>query len=160
MYPQGTEQGGCSTTTNDVKFVVRFAGNMQVNTDEYKTSKIVLQRVDSISGQNFDTFEMGSHASDYTTVLDKLSIKYSDPGSIVDGATTDVANVTLGNGGSYQKKIVDIDLENLPVGEDGNPIHPEADPQQKDLFWIDDTTKQIKDKNGKKPGETGYVPTY
>ena len=47
------------------KFPMKFASNISVNQNEYKTSKMVLSRVDAISGDKFVEFTMGSHASDY-----------------------------------------------------------------------------------------------
>jgi len=47
------------------KFPMKFASNISVNQNEYKTSKMVLSRVDAISGDKFVEFSMGSHASDY-----------------------------------------------------------------------------------------------
>ena len=47
---------------------------------------------------------MGSHSSDYDLVTDMEARKYRDGGSNSDGAVNDYITVTLGNGGSYQKK--------------------------------------------------------
>ena len=96
---------------------MRFDSGVDVNVDEYKTSKLVLTRIDSISGEKFDTFTMGSHATDYDLVSDPKKRKYKDDESIVDGAVDDHAEVTLGNGGSYQKRYANNDLKN----EDEHP---------------------------------------
>lgn len=93
------------------EFPMKFSTGVSVNVDDYKTSKLVLQRIDNISGEKLDTFTMGSHATDYDLVTDPKRRKYRDDESIVDGAEDDFANVTLGNGGSYQKKRADIDLK-------------------------------------------------
>ena len=70
-------------------FPMTFANDISVNSDEYKKSKIVLTRIDSISGEKEDTFEMGSHASDYDEVTDQKRIKYKDNEAIVVGAADD-----------------------------------------------------------------------
>ena len=44
-------------------------------------------------------------------VIDPKKRKYKDDESIVDGAIDDYAEVTLGNGGSYQKKYPNRDLK-------------------------------------------------
>ena len=80
---------------------MRFASGVNVNIDEYKTKKLVLQRIENISGEKFDMFTMGSHVSDYDLVTDPKKRKYKDDEAIVDGAIDDYANITLGNGGSY-----------------------------------------------------------
>jgi len=51
-------------------FPMTFANDISVNSDEYKKSKIVLTRIDSISGEKEDTFEMGVHGTDYDEVAD------------------------------------------------------------------------------------------
>lgn len=95
----------------NTQFPMSFASGVNVNVDDYKTSKLVLQRIDSISGEKFDTFTMGSHETDYDLVIDPKKRKYKDDESIVDGAINDYAEVTLGNGGSYQKKYPNRDLK-------------------------------------------------
>ena len=95
----------------NTQFPMSFANGVNVNVDDYKTSKLVLQRIDSISGEKFDTFTMGSHATDYDLVIDHKKRKYKDDESIVDSAIDDYAEVTLGNGGSYQKKYPNRDLK-------------------------------------------------
>jgi hypothetical protein len=50
----------------DSKFPMTLQSELEVNVDnEYKTSKLVLTRVDAISGNKSDTFEMGSRSTDY-----------------------------------------------------------------------------------------------
>lgn len=66
-----------------------FANDISVNSDEYKTSKIVLTRIDSISGEKEDTFEMGVHSTDYDEVADQKRIKYKDNEAIVGGVNDD-----------------------------------------------------------------------
>ena len=102
---------GDGFTVKDGQFPMSFVSGVNVNVDEYKTQKLVLTRVESISGENFDKFTMGSHATDYDLVSDPKKRKYKDDESIVDGAIEDSATVTLGNGGSYQKRYVDKDLD-------------------------------------------------
>ena len=102
------------------EFPMKFASGVTVNVEDYKTSKLVLKRIDNISGEKLDTFTMGSHATDYDLVTDPKRRKYRDNESIVDGAEDDFANVTLGNGGSYQKKRADIDLK-----EKDAPLEPD-----------------------------------
>ena len=92
------------------KFPMKFFGTLSdINTDLYKKDKLLLLRVPNISGRKFDTFEMGSHSSDYDLVTDMEARKYRDPESNPDGAIDDHITVTLGNGGSYQKKKVNVD---------------------------------------------------
>ena len=95
----------------NTQFPMGFASGVNVNVNDYKTSKLVLTRIDSISGEKFDTFTMGSHTTDYDLVTDSKKRKYKDDESIVDGAKDDYAEVTLGNGGSYQKKHPNRDLK-------------------------------------------------
>ena len=95
----------------DTQFPMSFASGVNVNVDDYKTSKLVLTRIDNISGEKFDTFTMGSHTTDYDLVTDPKKRKYKDDESIVDGAIDDYAEVTLGNGGSYQKRYPNRDLK-------------------------------------------------
>ena len=71
---------------------------------------MVLARIDRISGEKFDTFTMGSHSTDYDLIADSKKRKYKDDESIVDGSPNDNAQVTLGNGGSYQKRYVNTNL--------------------------------------------------
>ena len=99
---------------------MKFMGNKNVNSDEYKTSKLVLTRIDPISGENADEFEMGSHASDYEEIdRDKnpLKFKYRDTESIIDGSEDDYIKVRLTNGGSYQKKDSLYGIESEEEGE-------------------------------------------
>ena len=98
---------------------MKFASGVSVNIDMYKTSQLVLQRIDSISGDKFDTFTMGSHATDYDLITDPKKRKYKDSESIVDGAIDDYAEVTLGNGGSYQRKYANNDLKDPELNPDG-----------------------------------------
>lgn len=81
------------------KFPMKFANSLSVNTDEYKTSKLVLTRIDSISANNFDTFEMGSHSTDYAAITDEAILKHKDPEAIVEGSVDNNATVKLVNGG-------------------------------------------------------------
>lgn len=94
----------------NTQFPMSFADGVNVNVDEYKTKKLVLTRVDKISGEKCDTFTMGSNHNDYDLIVDPKKRKYKDDESIVDGATDDLATVKLGNGGSYQKKHPEVDL--------------------------------------------------
>ena len=100
---------------------MKFMGNKDVNSDEYKTSKLVLTRIDPISGENADEFEMGSHASDYEEIDGEkypLKIKYMDTESIKYGAEDDYIKVKLTNGGSYQKTdSLYEDIEDVETGE-------------------------------------------
>jgi hypothetical protein len=125
------------------QFPMKFVNGIQVNRDDYKTSKLVLQRIDGISGGKFDTFVMGSHATDYDIITDPTKRKYRDAESIVDGAKNDYARVTLGNGGSYQKRYVNY-KEDLP---------PDGYAASNDLYAQKTT---MRDKDGKpiKDGES------
>jgi hypothetical protein len=60
-----------------------FAMVSDVNVDEYKTSKLVLSRIDEISGEKLDTYSMGSRSTDYSKVTDAAKLKYRDDDSIV-----------------------------------------------------------------------------
>lgn len=101
----GTEYPGLPAD----KFPMTFQDGISINdSDVYKTSKLVLTRVDSISAGKFDEFTMGSQSSDYDKITDENKVKYSDAESILSGSTADSANVKLGNGGSYQKRFVDV----------------------------------------------------
>jgi hypothetical protein len=106
------------------KFPMSFGNIKQVNSDEYKTSKLVLQRIDSISSSKFDSFIMGSHVTDYAEVTDELKKKYKEGDSITEGSADDYAQVTLGNGGSYQKQRVDVNLNDVITLEDFNKKTP------------------------------------
>lgn len=101
----------------DGTFPMKFTGGSTPNDDEHKTAKLVLMKVDAISGAKYDTFNMGSRATDYELVTDPLKRKYRDVDAIVDGAVDDKAVVTLGNGGSYQKRKVHVE-KNTDVEED------------------------------------------
>lgn len=69
------------------KFPLEFASGVDVNADDtYKKSKLVLTRIPEISGQNWDTFKMGSQSKYYEKILDENRIKYSDDESILDAA--------------------------------------------------------------------------
>lgn len=82
------------------KFPMQFVNGISVNeSDEYKTSKIVLTRISDISAGKFATFGMGSRSTDYDQVTSESRIRYSDAESILGQAKQDVASVTLGNGG-------------------------------------------------------------
>ena len=67
----------------------------------YKKSKILMNRVEFISGTNFDTFTMGSRPTDYDEVTDPYDLLWRDPESIETKARNDQANVTLGTGGAF-----------------------------------------------------------
>lgn len=100
------------------QFPMLFAGGLATNeSDTYKTDKLLLTKVPDISGMKFDTFEMGSHSSDYNLITDMEARKYRDPESNPDGAIDDHITVTLGNGGSYQKKKVNVE-KNTEVEQD------------------------------------------
>lgn len=77
-----------------------FTSDVRVNEDNtYKTSKIVLSRIDSISGSNSDTFIMGSRKSDYEKVSsDESELASAD--AILEGSEDNFSTVTLTNGGS------------------------------------------------------------
>lgn len=86
-------------------FAGSFESFVDVNTDEYKTTKIAFKLVNAISDGESDTFTMGSHKTDYLKVEDPIKRKYAAAGdSILDGSVDNHAQVTLENGGSYQKK--------------------------------------------------------
>lgn len=119
----------------DGMFPMRFMGKTFVNTDEYKTRKLVLNRIEDFSGENFvpdpssenpsgaDTVVIGSHQTDYKLVTDPRRRQYRDEESIMEGAVDDYAHIVLGNGGSYQKQKIDINLQEVPEGyEDAKDI--------------------------------------
>ena len=131
-------------------FPMSFVAGISVQSNEYKTSKLVLSRVDSISGERFTTFTMGSHESDYDLVTDLQKRKYRDSDSVVDGAVDDFAEVTLGVSGETQRKYCDVVLDKYAEE------HPEG--KEDDFYWIPGTEK-IKDKNGKTPEDPDYILT-
>ena len=92
---------------------MKFMGNKNVNSDEYKTSKLVLTRIDQISGENADEFEMGSHASDY----EEIDGENKDTETIIAGSEDDYIKVRLTNGGSYQKEDSLYEIESTVEGE-------------------------------------------
>ena len=101
------------------EFPITFTNGLEVNVDdEYKKSKILLTKISDISAKNSATFIMGSKASDYAQVTDPEKLKYSDNESIVDGAKDDNIQVTIGNGGSYQKN--EKFYDEIVVQETGN----------------------------------------
>jgi len=135
----------------DTQFPMKFASGVNVNVDDYKTSKLVLTRIDRISGEKFDTFTMGSHATDYDLIADTRKRKYKDDESIVDGAIDDYAEITLGNGGSCQKKYVNNDLN----GDE----HPDGYAQENDLYYANTETSTPSDARQivKRNPETGDI---
>lgn len=87
------------------QFPMKFVRDIdEVNVNQYKTNKILLQNVMDLSSTNVVKFSMGSRPSDYDQVDDVNALKYADEESIVEQAPDDKATVTLGNSGSYQKK--------------------------------------------------------
>lgn len=145
----------------NTQFPMSFASGVNVNVNDYKTSKLVLQRIDKISGEKFDTFTMGSHATDYDLIVDPKKRKYKDNESIVDGAIDDYAEVTLGNGGSYQKRYANNNLKNTDE-------YPDGYVQENDLYYANTETSTPSDKRqvGKRDQKTGeliegkYEPKY
>ena len=100
-------------------FPIRFTTITNPNKDEYKTSKIILQRVENISADNEDEFSFGEDRTYFDLVTDTAKLKYRDAESIVRNARDDKVQVKLGNGGSSQKAdaLYDLDLFN----ENGEP---------------------------------------
>lgn len=154
-----------------------FANGVNVNVDEYKTSKIVLQRIDKISGEKFDTFTMGSHATDYDLIVDSKKRKYKDDESIVEGAVDDNATVTLGNGGSYQKNDsfygIDIEEGDKTTKKYFKNKHFFMDPFELTIAqWCyvklradgtspnKDNARDLLDREGHLKGETGVEKSY
>lgn len=82
------------------EFPISFANDIQIEGDEFKTTSIVFQKIDSISAGKSSTFTMGSRATDYDDVEDGPRKTYKSQDAIVDGAEDDYVEVTLGNGGS------------------------------------------------------------
>lgn len=82
---------------------------------------------------------MGSHSTDYDLITDPKKRKYKDDESIVDGAVDDYAQVTLGNGGSYQKRYANKDLK-----DDGQ--QPDGYVQGNDLYYANTETSTPSDK--------------
>ena len=138
-------------------FPVRFVDGLDVNaSDEYKTSKIAFVRVDAISADKFSKFYMGSHKTDYDKVQDPIKRRFADPDAIVDAAASNYARVLLGNGGSYQKKRVDI--KESKYGDDSSITNTDIyqvtapvllpytpDSSNPDVYFV--------------PGESGYRKT-
>ena len=94
-------------------FPMKFAILPDVNIDEYKTKMLVMSRVDKISGEKFDNYTMGSRRTDYDRVTDPYKLKYRDSDSVVVASPECNASVSLGNGASYQKKVVDMEPEDV-----------------------------------------------
>jgi formylglycine-generating enzyme required for sulfatase activity len=128
-------------------FKVSFLNVVKPNQDLYKTSQIVLQQVESISGDKVDEFIMGRHESDYGLVTDVSKRKYRDNASIVDASYDDYAKVVLGNGGSFQKTGSGVHISK----EDKNTLAP-ADNAN---FYLIDT----QDHGGNNPGDSDYEVT-
>jgi len=153
------------------KFPMKFKDSARINTDdEFKTSKIILSRIEEISGEMYDNFVMGSHASDYDLITDPNKRKYRDAESIVDSARDDYKYVTLGNGGSYQRN-----YPNIPVNKKEWPSWYTSIERAKDFYnpdvsdaaqpWVYERNKfgdlaKGKDSSGRSPGAAGYVTTY
>lgn len=132
----------------DNQFPMSFSDGVNVNVDEYKTNKLVLTRVDKISGEKCDTVTMGSNHNDYDLIVDPKKRKYKDDESIVDGAIDDLATVKLGNGGSYQKKHPEVDLSN----KDHNVLDD-------DLYDFDLNNDDDKRRVPKRNPQTGVMVT-
>jgi hypothetical protein len=97
------------------KFPMEFSVSLrEFNIDTYKKDKLLLTRVPDISGMKFDAFDMGSHSYDYNLIEDMETRKYRAAGSNPNASVDDFITVTLGNGGSYQKKQVDVE-KNIDV---------------------------------------------
>lgn len=112
------------------KFPMKFCSVKDINTnDEYKTSKIVFNRIDDISGDKSVSFTMGSKSTDYNQVNDSELEKYKDDDSIMQGAENDNATITLTNGGAYQRN-----------GERGNKKTDITGPGFYGLRWGNDST--------------------
>lgn len=146
----------------DGKFPMKFAGKIYVNSNEYKTSKLVLNRIEDFSGEGFvKNAVIGSHETDYKLVTDPRKRQYRDEESIMEGAVDNYATITLGNSGSYQKQLVDVDLHEVPAD------YASTEQGKKDLYCIevpfknaDGNNVKVNDSQGRKPGSSGYVTTY
>ena len=62
---------------------MRFLSSVDVQNNEYKTSKMVLSRVDGISGGKSDVFTMGSKDTDYDMITNEAKVKFSDQESVL-----------------------------------------------------------------------------
>ena len=67
----------------DGKFPMRFLSSVDVQNNEYKTSKMVLSRIDGISGGKSDVFTMGSKDTDYDMITNEAKVKFSDQESVL-----------------------------------------------------------------------------
>ena len=109
-------------------FPMIFTSDVRVNEDNtYKTSKIVLNRVDAISGKNSDTFIMGSKASDYKKV-DSSESRLATSDAILVGSKDNFSTVTLTNGGSCQKNEA---FYNIPDPTDDRELSDESKRRKK-----------------------------
>lgn len=85
---------------------MKFASNINVNSgDTYKTDKLVLTRVPTISTKMYSGFSIGSHTEDYDKITDELLKKYSDPEAVLDASSDRNANIILTNDGAYRKNV-------------------------------------------------------
>lgn len=67
-------------------------------------------------------------------MTDPRKRQYRDEESIMDGAVDNFASITLGNGGAYQKKYVNVNLEE--VNKDDRTTWPEGYNPENDLYQI------------------------
>ena len=86
-------------SSGEDEFPLSFENIADVNTDEYKTAKLVLTRFKDISADKSDTFTMGSSNLEYSEITDSLKLTYKDKDAITLNSTNDNAEVTLTNGG-------------------------------------------------------------
>lgn len=135
------------------QFPVTFQNGVDVNLDDtYKKKKMVLTRIETISRENFDTFTMGSKNTDYEQIVNETKIKYADDESILGGSAQDTANVKIGNGGTFQKKRVDFDLNEYDKLSDENKPSIDVYNPAEDFYNIEVNRR---DKDGKLMYEEG-----
>ena len=138
---------------SDGQFPVTFQNGVDVNLDDtYKKRKMVLTRIETISRENFDTFTMGSKNTDYEQIVNETKIKYADDESILGGSAQDTANVKIGNGGTFQKKRVDFDLNEYDKLPDGDKPSIDVYNPNEDFYNIEVNRR---DKDGKLMYEEG-----
>lgn len=165
-YNEGVENTRLQLRETD--FPVQFRNGVDVNADDtYKKDKLVLTRVEAISADGFETFTMGSKSTDYDYVTNENKIKYADSEAMPGQSPQDSANVTLGNGGSFQKKRVDFDLNEYDKLPNGNKPSIDVYNPAKDFYniYVDKRDSvgfriPVQDISGKNPGQNGWIPTY
>ena len=141
------------------KFPMRLVGGISPNGDaSYKTTKIVLTRMESISGdyrkdqddEDGTAFTMGSRDTYYSKITDANRLKYKASEAIVQKSIEDAVDVRLTNGGAYQKNGTPHDFPNTAEVKDN----------KQDATFYSLTDGEKKDKNGDTVMDENGNPIY